>query len=118
MSILEGEQAETIAEALLDADVPFAMSLTRITVLPGPDPWTPGEEVTETFECLGFIETYSDLLQAGTLIQEGDRKAVILTTTLNTTPALTDLLIVDSRAYSIMSIGYDPARATIELRVR
>lgn len=118
MSILEGELAEVIAEALIDADVPFAMSLTRTTITPPPNDWTPGTEVTETFQCQGFIETYSDLLKAGTFIQEGDRKAVILTVTLSTTPTLTDLLIVHGRTYSIHSIGYDPARATIELQVR
>lgn len=118
MSILQGELAETIAEALIDADVPFAMTLQRITVLPPPNDWTDGEEIIENFACMGFIETYSDLLKAGTMIQEADRKAVIVTTTLSTEPRLTDILIVDGRNYSIQSIGYDPARATIELRVR
>lgn len=118
MSILQGELAEIISEALQDAAIPFAMTLTRVTVIPPVNNWEEGTEVIETFECLGFIETYSDLLQAGTFITEADRKAVILTVTLATTPRLTDILIVDGRNYSIQSIGYDPAKATIELRVR
>lgn len=118
MSILEGELAQTITEALIDADIPFDMAIKRTVVTPPANNWEEGEEVTTTYPCKGFIETYSDLLRAGTAILEGDYKIIILTQTLAIDVRLSDIVVARGRPYAIVSIGYDPAMATIELQAR
>ena len=120
MSILEGELAATITEALLDADVPFDITVTR-TVESEPDPatpWLPGETVTTHYPCKGFIEQYDVFHLSSTQIQVGDVKVVILVPTLAITPELTDTVTARGKSYIIVNVSPDPALATIELQAR
>lgn len=119
-SILEGELAQTIAEALLDADIPFDVVITR--TVPGEvdpeQPWIEPEPEVLTFTCKGFTETFSaDYISAG-LVQADDVKVVILAPTLATTPQLSDVVTVRGQAYTIIRIIPDPALATIALQAR
>lgn len=120
MSILEGELAQTITDALLDADIPYGVTITR-TVPGEPDPetpWIPGEDTVTAYECMGFTETFEADFISGGLVQANDVKVVILPLTLTTTPELTDYVTVRGKTYTIISIRPDPALATIALQAR
>ena len=70
-SILEGELAQTIADALTDADIPYDVTITR-TVPGEPDPetpWIPGEPVVTNYACQGFTETFEADYISGGLVQ-------------------------------------------------
>lgn len=119
-SILEGELAATIADALLDADIPFTVTVSR-TVLGEVDPETPWiepEEVTTHYACKGFVETFSSDYIAGGLVEANDVKIIILPSTLSITVELTDHVTARGIQYSIVNISTDPALATVELQAR
>ena len=120
MSILEGELAETISSALMDAGIPYGVTLTRAgETVPGPNPWDPPVVTPpQVFEAKGFVETYSDMLVSAGVVQALDRKIVVLAPTLNTTPELTDTVTVRGQSFTIVNISFDPALATIELQAR
>ena len=119
-SILEGELAQTIADALTDADIPYDVTITR-TVPGEPDPetpWIPGEPVVTNYACQGFTETFEADYISGGLVQANDLKVVILAPTLVITPSLTDTVTVRGQTYTIIRVMPDPALATIALQVR
>ena len=115
-SILEGELAETISEALIDADIPYAVTITRTEDVGGP-PWDPVTEDVE-YACQGFTEEYTALELSGTLIQAHDVKVVVLAPTLTITPTVADKVTVRGQTYSIINVSPDPALATIALQAR
>lgn len=119
MSILEGELAEIIGEAIGGADLFYAATLTRTTVTGG-DPWDPGSgvETTVTFPCQAFEDTYSIFERQNTLIQAGDVKVVVLATTLATVPTTADKITTRGVTRSIVSVERDPAGATFTLQAR
>lgn len=124
MSILEGDLAQEIADALTGADVPYEIVIPRTTYSePPPDwptwePWE-GDPVTVEHRMQGFIDSYSELLQASTLISEGDVKIIILKPTIPSglTIELVDLVQAKGQTFTILNISEDPAGATVELRV-
>ncbi|WP_321340953.1 hypothetical protein [Breoghania sp.] len=119
-SILDGELAETISAALLDASVPYDVTVRRIT--PGePDPeepWVPVEDVVTDFPCKGFTESYSETYLATGVVLSGDVKVVVLFPTLSTMPAPGDLVLVRGETYSVVNVAPDPALATLEIQAR
>lgn len=119
-SILEGELAATISEALIDANIPFDITINR-TVPGEPDPetpWIPGEPTVTAYSCKGFIENYREDFIAGGVVQSDDVKVVVLATTLSIDPDLSDTVTARGITYSIISISPDPAIATIALQAR
>lgn len=119
MSILEGELAEIIGDAIGGADLFYDAVLSRTTITGG-DPYDPGSgvETTETFACQAFEDTYSIFERQNTLIQAGDVKVVVLAITLATTPTTADKITTRGVARSIVSVGRDPAGATWTLQAR
>jgi hypothetical protein len=120
VSILEGELAQTITDALLDADIPYDVTVWR-TVPGEPDPetpWIPGEPTTTSYVGKGFTETFSADYISGGLVEANDLKVVILIPTLAITPELSDVVTVRGQTYTIISISPDPALATVALQVR
>lgn len=119
-SILEGELAQTISDALIDASIPYVVTVTR-TVPGEPDPstpWIPGEPVATDYPCQGFTETYSEFYLAAGLVQANDLKVVVLLPTITITPAIGDTVTVRGKTYNIINASPDPALATIELQAR
>ncbi|MFZ5693900.1 MAG: head-tail joining protein [Pseudomonadota bacterium] len=115
MSILEGELASVIADALTEADIPVDVVLTRTTAGSG-DPWNPSGGTTETFECRGFADAYRANERAGTLIAETDIKVVVIAATLLTEPTTGDVLTIGGKSYNVQSVLTDPAKALWECR--
>lgn len=75
-------------------------------------------ETSYTFD--GTIEDYTESQMAGTSIQVGDRKVIVLAGTLSSpvVPAPNDKITMESSVYKIVAIKRDPAGATYTCQVR
>lgn len=125
MSILLGELAKTISEALIDANVPYEIVVPRTTQTEPPEDWPtwepwPGETVTVEHKMQGFVVDYDEALIAAGVVQMGDVRIVILQPTIpaGLTIGLTDIVQAQGKTFTILNIGEDPAGATLELRAR
>jgi hypothetical protein len=117
VSILEGELAATIGDALLDAGIPFAITVTRSTPGDGPA-YDPGPPVLTDYACQGFIDTYATQPNDGTSIQVGDVKAVIVASTLAIEPKAGDTVTAHGKTRTVIGVSTDPATALYELQAR
>lgn len=126
MSILLGELAQTISEALIDANVPYELTIPRMTEgTPRPDDWPTWEPWPDDSELVehkmqGFIVDYDEALIAAGVVQMGDVRIVILQPTIpaELTIGITDIVQAQGKTFTILNIGEDPAGATLELRAR
>ncbi len=120
MSILDGEIAEMVADALESANVPYDLTLTRST--PGevdPDePWVVPEPTITAHACRGFVDSYRADQVDGTVIQRNDRKVMVLVPTLSITPVPGDTVTARGQTYGVVHVDADPALATWTLQVR
>ena len=117
-SILEGEFAETVAAALADARVTYAITVTRAAVPVSPDPWTPGPVVEADYDCLGFTDESTVADHADGVIEAGDVKVMIVTGSLSITPKPGDTITARGMVYYIVNVAADPARALWSCQAR
>jgi len=121
MSLLEGELADIINDALEGADLPFDLTLTREvpgSTEPPYSPWNPGPPTTATHACRGFVDDYRADQRDGTLIHLNDRKIVILAPSIAVTPVPGDKLTARGQTYTVVTVQADPALATFICQVR
>lgn len=120
VSILDGELAETIADALQDAAIPFAITITRDVPQDSPDPADPLPPITTDFPCQGFIDSYSAFDIANSLVSAGDAKIVVIANTLTmpSPPGPGDRVTARGKTYSVINVSADPANALYELQAR
>lgn len=118
VSILQGELAQTITEALLDANVPFDIIVRRTTTVPGPEPWDPPVETTTTYPCRGWVENYDDDTVTGTLIDARDVQVMILTTSIAVEPTDTDTITIEGRELSIVNVKHDASGVLFIIQAR
>ena len=124
MSLLEGDIAEMVADGLMAADLPYEITITRMTEgTPRPpdhpswEPWD-DEAVEVKHACMGFVDTYSAFLVASGVVDAGDVKIVLLQTQTPVVPLLTDTITARGKVYTALEISEDPAKATYEIRAR
>lgn len=96
----------------------FAAVLERDTATPGPNDWTPGEVTTVNHSCKALIEAWSSFQLSGGLVAAGDRKVMILASTVAVQPEAGDRITVRGETFTIVSDGgsmpavsTDPAKA-------
>lgn len=125
MSILLGELAQTISEALIDANVPYEIIVPRTTQTEPPEDWPTwepweGETVTTEHKMQGFIVDYDEALIAAGVVSMDDVRIVILQPTIPSglTIGLADIVQAQGKSFTILNISEDPAGATLELRAR
>lgn len=123
-SILDGELAEAIADALDEASIPQSITVTRTTVTDDPTPWAPGSG-DETIEqvphaCKGWRDSYDAAYAAasGGSVLATDVKVIVLATTLDIEPTTSDTVTVGGSTWAIISVSRDAAGATWELQAR
>lgn len=123
MSLLEGDIAEWVADALVSADLPYSMTIPRLHQEPPPDGWPTWKEwngpitvVEHVFQ--GFIDNYDARLIAAGVVNVGDVKIVIIQQGMPFRPDLTDTITARGEVYTILDITEDPARATLEVRAK
>lgn len=118
MSVLEGEWQDEVSAALINAAVPYALTVTRTEYGPPPEPGEPGEEVTTNHSCLGWVDTYTQDLIDGTLIQTSDRRIMILANSLPIEPTMADTITAKGTTYVLASIKIDPAGVCWDIQAR
>lgn len=120
MSILQGDFANEVAEALESAEVPFDLTLSRDVAQdsPAPEPGDPPIIVTVNYPCRGFIDQYDASWRAGSLIEAGDVKIIIVANTLSVEPVAGDLITARGKVYAAISVQADPAVATYQIQGR
>ena len=115
MSLLDGDLAADIAEAM--DDVAQGCIITRMLPGDGP-PHNPGDPVPDPHACKGYVDDY-DLDQIdGTLIQENDRKVVILAASIDIVPKPQMTVTIRGATYTVLRVSADPALATYTLQAR
>lgn len=98
---------------------------TLIKVTPGtrtPGSLSSGTNPTETsYQCSGFVESYSTFAIANSLAGASDRKISLFAATIpgGVVPDSGDKIIIDGTTYRVQDItGRDPAGALFECRCR
>lgn len=92
-------------------------TITRDVAATSSDDFTP--ETTESeFSCKALVTKYSDRLKAAQLVDDKDRKILVLQTTLSTTPEDRDRITVGGVAFTVLEVDVDPARAVWVLRCK
>jgi hypothetical protein len=117
VSILEGELAEDVAEALSAARVPMAITVRETIPGSGP-PYNPGPPTYVNHACEGWPESYADAEIDGTRITQSDVRVLILTTSLAMTPTTSDHVIVGGTSHTILNIKRDASGALLEIQAR
>lgn len=120
-SILEGELAELVTEALEAERVPVAITVTRtIPGEPNPDtPWIPAEPTITPYPCRGWVEAYDDDAINQTLIDARDVKVMVLTTSIAIIPTdATDTITLNARDYAIVNVKHDASGALYIIQAR
>lgn len=113
-SPLAGSLAKQVAAGLKSVMLPAV--LTR-TVQGGYDPITDSYPTTTTdYACRGMVEAFSTYTESARSLQPSDRKVMILTATLNTTPALNDKVTIQGATFTVQRVDTDPAQATWTLQ--
>lgn len=110
---------------LLDGSIPKALTKALGTlfydavlihdVYPAPNeetPWVKEAPVPQRYACKAAITSYSDYSLANSLVQVGDRKILILATTLLIEPAVTDRIEIRGDTYTVVApVKTDPVKA-------
>ena len=116
-SILDGELADTLVDALNIARIPQTLNIVRRVVDPNSPPWDP-TSVEATYSCSGWVDTYTATEIGAGAVQASDRKAFVICSSLAVTPLAGDHVVIDSVSYSIMSVQRDPAGACWVIQAR
>lgn len=116
-SILEGELAGQVADALSVARVP--MALTIVVTIPGGGPvYDPDPPTYEDHACQGWPEAYADDEVDGTRIETSDVRVMVLTPTLDIEPTTADRIIVNGTSHAIINLKRDASAALLEIQAR
>ena len=116
-SILDGELAETLVDALNSASIPQALSFVRTEVDPDSPPWDPSS-TDVSYPCSGWVDDYRATDRLDGSILTNDRKVFVLVSSLSVTPAASEHLTIDGLSYSIVSVEVDPAGACWVMQAR
>lgn len=134
VSILEGELAEQIADALAEASIPLSATVTRSVLDPESPPWEP-TYTTVAYACQGIVDSYSVLERAQSNVEVSDVKVLIVAQSLLNAPipppdeepdeptgliepAPGDGVTIGGKSYTVIAVSTDPARALWELQCR
>ena len=120
-SILDGELAAEVADALSNAAIPIDLTVTRM--LPGSTdppfaPWDPGPPTPDPHTCKGWPDVYMADELANSLILSTDVKVFVVATTLDIDPTPADTVTVRGVTYQVISVSADPALAIWTLQAR
>lgn len=115
---------------------PGLLDATLTVVIPGTR--TPGDltsgtnSTTTTHTCKGFVEEYNEFqiggtanarssaTFAGSLVERGDRRVILLGDSISpaVVPTPGDRVTIEGNTYNIVNVNRDPAAATYSMQVR
>lgn len=120
MSILSGSFAAEIADALDAADIPYELTLTRDVEQdsPAPEPGNPPNIVPVDYPFKGFVDDFDASWRAGSLIQAGDVRVIIVANSLAVEPVAGDRITARGQTFTAITVQGDPALATWQIQAR
>lgn len=105
------EEMRGVADELLGEFKQGSVQLKRVTTLPGPNDWTPGEEAVETHDLSATVKRVDQRYENGVLIVE--TVDIVTFAVPAVVPAMTDLLVIDGRDRVITSLKPTPSAGTV-----
>lgn len=115
VSILDGELAQALVDGLMDAGIPYALSVVRLTP---PDPIFGGEPTETPYACQGWRDDYDLDTIDGTVIQRSDVRVFIIASSISISPATSDYLVINGVTHTIVNVGIDAAGACWDIQAR
>ncbi|KIZ37085.1 MULTISPECIES: hypothetical protein [Rhodopseudomonas] len=115
ISILDGDLADQLTDALIAADIPQSAVLT-VQELSGPE-WDP-TYTDVPYDCLGWVDNYAQIDHVDSSVQVNDRKVYVLCSTLAVVPTTANTLTISGSTYGIIAIQRDPAGTAWVLQCR
>jgi hypothetical protein len=82
------------------------------------DPADPPAPTTTNYACKAIVETYSDYFSKQGLVQDGDRKVLILANSLAVRPVANARITVSGIQFTVIKVDTDPATAVWEIQGR
>lgn len=117
-SPLSGSLAKAIGGAFKGLFLDAVLTRYVVPDSPAPDPIDPPEPVPVEYPCKAIHDTYSDFYRAQGLVEAGDRKVLILATSLTVTPQENDKITIRGETFSVVMVRTDPALAVWECQAR
>lgn len=117
-SILDGDLADDIADALTSAGIPFAVAITRDVPQDSPDPADPLPPISTDYAGSGWVDDWDASYLASGLVERADVKIIIIATSIAIVPDTGDRVTVRGKTYSVLNVSADPALATYTLQAR
>ncbi|GGA64923.1 hypothetical protein [Pelagibacterium lentulum] len=119
-SLLEGRIADLIQSGLEAGKLVYDIQFHRDgAIIPPANPWedpTYGPPIDHV--CRGFVDDYSTMLIAQSVVQIGDRKINIVANTLPVVPEPGDKITAQGQTFLVITVKRDPATAMWELQGR
>lgn len=113
-NLLTGGIANIVGNALNGLFLPA--TLIRYTPVVSADAADPDPPTESTYTCKAIVENYSQRFRIEGLVQENERKVIILATSISVTPKPGDRITIRGITFTIEDVATDPALATWECR--
>lgn len=115
-SPLTGSLARTIGNAM--AGLFLDAVLTRDAPGVGGDPFDPPAPVATDYRCKAIVEAYREQFRLDGLVEQNDRKVLILANSLSIRPAAGDRVTISGITFTVIEVSTDPAEAVWTCRGR
>lgn len=96
-------------------------TLTRDTIpttSPDYDPQDPPAPTSTSYTCKAIVEKYAERMRLEGLVNQKDRKVLILANSLSVTPRVNDRVTISGVTFLVMLVETDPATAVWTLQGR
>lgn len=93
-------------------------TLTRTETTGGGNPWDPPSSTEVAYSCRGIHEEYAEKFRLEGLVEQGDRKVMILADSLSVEPKAGDKITIRGETFNVIDVATDPAKATWTCRAR
>ena len=115
MSILSGDLASLLTDALTEFEIPQCSTIQRKT-LTGPN-YDPIVTMVD-HPCNGWVDTYSTSERLAGDVLVNDRKVFVVASSLDIAPTITDGIVIGGIKFTIIKVQIDPAGACWVIQCR
>lgn len=113
-SLLEGGLAKTVGSAMTALFLPAV--LTRDVPATGGDPFDPPAPTPQSYACRAIVERYAERFRVEGLVQQNERKVLVLANGLGVRPQPGDRITVRGITFTAIDVSTDPAEAVWEIK--
>lgn len=113
-SPLEGSLAKAVGSAMAALFLPAV--LTRDVPTAGGDPFDPPPPTPQAYPCRAIVERYAERFRVEGLVQQNERKVLVLANGLTVRPQPGDRITIRGITFTAIDVGTDPAEAVWEIK--